>query len=78
MPEFAGNVTLPFAIANGLNNTGIVQVELFQDQPFVTNWQGTPINWPGQEVAAVPLPASLPLLLVALGSVAALRRRRSV
>lgn len=76
MPEFTGNVTLPFAIVNGLNNTGIVQVELFRGQPFVTNWQGTPIDWPGQQMAAVPLPASLPLLLIALGGMAAVGHRR--
>lgn len=48
MPEFTGNVTLPFALANGLRNTGIVQVDLSGGRSYVSNWQGTPIAWPGE------------------------------
>lgn len=74
MPTFAANVTLPFAVQNGLNNTGIVKVALFDRQPFVTDWQGTPppIAAPA---AVVPLPAGGFLLIAALGALAAIRRR---
>lgn len=75
MPEFTGNVSLPFALTNGLHNTGIVQVELWGGKPYVTNWQGTPIAWPG-DVAPVPLPAAGGLLAGAAGLLALRGARR--
>jgi len=72
MPYFAENVSLPFALSNGQHNTGIVEVELVDGVPYVTNWEGTALDWPG---AAVPLPASALLLLGALGGFTVLRRR---
>jgi broad specificity phosphatase PhoE len=76
MPSFAENVTLLYAVQNGLNNTGIVEVELYDGRPYVTSWQGEALDWPGAS-ATVPVPASLPLLAAALGGLAMLRRRRA-
>ncbi|WP_375690563.1 histidine phosphatase family protein [Pseudooceanicola sp. LIPI14-2-Ac024] len=76
MPSFAANVDLVFALTNGLHNTGIVEVQLYDGVPYVTNWEGTPIAWPGAP-AEVPLPASGLLLLGGAGAVAALRRRKA-
>jgi len=74
MPAFAGNVTLRFAVANGLHNTGIVRVELYEGWPYVADWQGTALDWPG---AQVPLPASAFLLLGAAGTLAGAARWRT-
>ncbi|KFI24807.1 hypothetical protein CG51_17365 [Haematobacter missouriensis] len=70
MPYFAQNVSFDFAFANGLHNTGIVQLEFRGDQPVVTNWQGTDMP------AAVPLPASGLLLLGGAGVLLARGLRR--
>lgn len=73
MPYFAQNVSPGFAFANGLRNTGIIQLELVGDRPYVTNWQGTPLA-----AAPVPEPATWPTLLAGLGAiVATMRRSRS-
>jgi broad specificity phosphatase PhoE len=64
MPYLVNNVSLSFAAGHGLANTGIIDVRLdANDNPYVTNWQGTP-------VAPVPLPAGLPLLLSGLAVLA--------
>lgn len=77
MPFFADNVSLGYALGNNLPNTGIVKVELFEGRPYVTNWLGTPFDWPGQ-VVPVPLPATAPLLLMAgLVLAGATSRRRT-
>jgi probable phosphoglycerate mutase len=71
MPYFAKNVSNSFAFANGMRNTGIIQVELVNGQPLVTNWQGTAI--------AVPEPAGWALMLVGFGAIGhAMRRRRRI
>ena len=73
MPFFAQNVSLDFAFANGLRNTGIVQVEIVNDKPYVSNWQGTALAVP----SSVPEPATWLMLLVGFGAIgAALRRSR--
>ncbi len=71
MPYFAANVDLDFAFANGLMNTGMIDVEIFGDQAYVTNWQGIELATP----AAVPLPASGVMLLGAVAALAARRKR---
>ncbi|MFA7585240.1 MAG: histidine phosphatase family protein [Novosphingobium sp.] len=53
MPYFAKNVTPAFAFANGMRNTGIIEVEIMDGKPVVTKWQGIAV--PAQ--AAVPEPA---------------------
>lgn len=72
MPYFAENVDLDFAFANGLHNTGIIELELFGDKPYVTNWQGTELPVP-----SVPLPASGLLLVGAASALVAANRKRS-
>lgn len=67
MPFFAQNVSLGFAFGHGLHNTGIIELEVIGDRPYVTNWQGTPLPVPSQ----VPLPASGLLLLAGAGALAA-------
>ena len=75
LPYFAQNVSLGFAFANGLRNTGIVQLEVIGDKPYVTNWQGTALAVP----AAVPEPAGWLMLLTGFGAIGvALRRSRSL
>lgn len=73
MPYLANNVDLLFAAGHGLNNTGIISVSLdANDNPYVTDWQGTP-------VAPVPLPAGFALMLsglTALAGAKAARRRK--
>lgn len=74
LPFLVENLSLDYAVANGLKNTGIVEVESYQGKLYVTNWQGTAMDWPGQ-VTQVPLPASGLLLAGAAGSLV-LRARR--
>ncbi|MDP1025799.1 histidine phosphatase family protein [Sphingomonas sp. KR1UV-12] len=68
MPYFARNVSSGFAFANGMRNTGIIQVELVGGQPYVTNWQGTAL--------AVPEPASWAMMLTGFGAIGYVMRRR--
>lgn len=70
MPFFAENVSLDFAFANGLQNTGIIEVEVVDGAAYVTNWQGTEFD-----IASVPVPASGLLLI---GGVAALAVRKKL
>ena len=73
MPYLANNVSLSFAVQHSLTNTGIINVKLDANgTPYVTNWQGT-------QVAPVPLPAGLPLMLSGLsvlGGAGIARRHR--
>lgn len=69
MPFFAQNVSLGYAAGHGLHNTGIVELKLFGDKPYVTNWQG--------EALAVPEPASWAMLIIGFGFIGAAMRRRS-
>jgi probable phosphoglycerate mutase len=70
MPYFARNVSTRFAFQNGLANTGIIQLEIIDDKPYVTNWQG--------KVLAVPEPATWAMMIGGFGLVGgALRRRRA-
>ncbi|WP_348755892.1 histidine phosphatase family protein [uncultured Aquincola sp.] len=68
MPFFAKNVGYDFAFANGLQNTGIVQLDLINGQPYVTRWQGTALP--------VPEPSQWALMLGGLAAVGAWVRRR--
>jgi probable phosphoglycerate mutase len=71
MPYFAQNITSDFAFANPLQNTGIIQVELVNDKPYVTNWQGISV--------AVPEPGTWAMAIAGFGMIgAAMRRRRTV
>ncbi len=80
-PDFS----LPFAVAGGLGNGGIFSFQEFDNNTgvFFTNVSGSlivetlTVTRVGDVLPPVPLPASLPLLLVALGGIAALRRRRT-
>jgi probable phosphoglycerate mutase len=67
MPYFAKNITPAFAFANPLNNTGIIQLELLNGQPYVTNWQGIAVP--------TPEPATWAMLLVGFGAIGAAMRR---
>lgn len=73
MPYLVDNVTMNFAASHSLGNTGIIDVRLdANDNPYVINWQGTP-------VAPVPLPAGFALMLSAVSVLAGAkvaRRRR--
>lgn len=72
MPYFARNVSLDYAFANGLHNTGIVEVASFGGQPYVTDWQGSGAPAP------VPVPASGILLIAGIGALigrGAIRKR---
>ena len=68
MPYFAENVSLDFAFSHGLQNTGIVQLELINDLPYVTNWQGTPLP--------VPEPETYAMLMAGLGLMGLMARRK--
>ena len=68
MPYFAENVSLDFAFSHGLQNTGIVQLEVINDQPYVTNWQGTPLP--------VPEPETYAMLMAGLGLMGFMARRK--
>lgn len=68
MPYFAKNISLDFAFANGLRNTGIVELELINDQPYVTSWQGIHV--------AVPEPATWALMIGGFALTGAAMRRR--
>lgn len=68
MPYFAENVSLDFAFSHGLQNTGIVQLEVINDQPYVTNWQGTPLP--------VPEPETYAMLMAGLGLMGLMARRK--
>lgn len=76
LPYLVGNLSLGYALSNGLANTGIVEVQVSGGTPYVTNWQGTEFDWPGTDIPAVPLPASGLLLLGALGGLGLRARRR--
>lgn len=67
MPYFAKNVPMGYGFANGLHNTGIVELKLINDQPYVTNWQGT--------FLAVPEPATWMMLLLGFGVIGTAVRR---
>lgn len=70
MPYFAQNVSFSFAFSHSLKNTGIVQLEMVNDRPYVTNWQGIAV--------AVPEPATWATMIAGLGLAgAAMRRRRT-
>jgi probable phosphoglycerate mutase len=70
MPYFARNVSTDFAFQNGMTNTGIIQLEIINDRPYVTNWQGRAFS--------VPEPASWALMIGGFGLMGgALRRRRA-
>jgi broad specificity phosphatase PhoE len=71
MPYFAENVTPSFAFSHGLHNTGIVQLEIINGLPYVTNWQGTALQTP------VPEPSTWLMLIVGFGAIgAALRKQK--
>jgi broad specificity phosphatase PhoE len=71
MPYFAKNITSDFAFSHPMQNTGIIKVELINDQPYVTNWQGIAV--------AVPEPSTWLMLVVGFGAIgAAMRRRRTL
>lgn len=75
MPSLTENVTLDFALNNGLHNTAIVKVEFgADDKLYVTEWDGMRFNATGP--APVPLPASGVLLIAALGGLGASRFMR--
>lgn len=71
MPYFAQNVSSQFAFSHGLHNTGIIQLELFNGEPYVTNWQGTPLQTP------VPEPSTWLMLIVGFGAIGAAMRKRN-
>ena len=68
MPYFAENVSLDFAFSHGLQNTGIVQLEVINDLPYVTSWQGTPLP--------VPEPETYAMLMAGLGLMGFMARRK--
>ena len=68
MPYFAQNVTPQFAFSHGMHNTGIIQLELINDVPYVTNGQGTPLQTP------VPEPSTWLMLIVGFGAIGAAMR----
>jgi probable phosphoglycerate mutase len=70
LPYFARNVSTQFAFANSLKNTGIVELKLINDQPYVTRWQGA---W-----LAVPEPSNWAMMIGGFGLVGAMMRRRRV
>ncbi|MFV0473194.1 MAG: histidine phosphatase family protein [Pikeienuella sp.] len=80
MPTLTENVTLSYALGNGLHNTAIVKVEFGDDgKLYVTEWDGKAFDRQGP-VAPVPLPAGAFLLISALGGLGvtrALSRRAS-
>lgn len=77
MPFFASNVPAGYGLGHGLRNTAIVQVVLdSQGNPLVGNWDGTPFDAAGPQLAPVPLPASGVLLVAAIGGLGAARRFR--
>jgi broad specificity phosphatase PhoE len=69
MPYFAENIDLAFAFSHGLQNTGIVQLEIINDKPYVTNWQGITF--------AVPEPSTWAMMIVGFGFAGAAMRRRA-
>lgn len=66
MPYFAKNVTSSFAFANGMRNTGIIELDLVDGQPYVTNWQGTAM--------AVPESSTWAMMAAGIVLLAGLRR----
>jgi probable phosphoglycerate mutase len=70
MPYFAENITSAFANSHPMQNTGIIQVELRNGLPYVTNWQGIAVP--------TPEPATWLMLVVGFGAIgAAMRRTRA-
>jgi len=69
MPYLANNVSLGFGASHGLANTGIIEVKLHNDAPYVSNWQGIAL-------APVPEPETYAMLLAGLGLVGLSARRR--
>ncbi|WP_139181790.1 histidine phosphatase family protein [Edaphosphingomonas haloaromaticamans] len=67
MSYFAQNVSSGFAFSHGLDNTGIVELEIVNDKPYVTSWQGIALPVP----ASVPEPATWLMLLVGFGAIGA-------
>ncbi|SNS08832.1 probable phosphoglycerate mutase [Sphingomonas laterariae] len=65
MPYFAQNVSPGFSFSHGMHNTGIIKLEIINDQPYVTDWQGTELPVP----AAVPEPAAWAMMLIGFGAI---------
>lgn len=70
IPSLVDNVPANFSLTNGVANTGIIQVKLFNDTPYVANWQGVEFSAP------VPEPEVHALMLAGLGLVGFMARRR--
>lgn len=69
MPYFARNVSPAYSFRNSLLNTGIIEVKIINDRPYVTRWQG--------DALAVPEPATWAMLIAGFGLVGTAARRRS-
>lgn len=70
MPYLVDNVSMSFAAGHGLANTSIIDVKLFNGEPYVANWQGTAFSAP------VPEPESYAMLLAGLGMLGFIARRK--
>lgn len=70
MPYFAENISHDFAFTHFMTNTGIIEVELINGQPYVTNWQGMSV--------AVPEAETWMMMIAGFGAIGiALRRKRA-
>jgi len=69
MPYFARNISFDFAFSHGLQNTGIVELEMINDRPYVTKWQGIQVP--------VPEPSTWALMIGGFGLVGTAMRRRT-
>lgn len=71
IPYLVDNVPANFSLTNGVVNTGIIEVKLLNDTPYVANWQGV------EFAAPVPEPQTYAMLLAGLGLLAGFARHRA-
>lgn len=71
MPYLVDNVPMSFAASHGLANTGIIEVKLYNDTPYVANWQG--IAFP----APVPEAQTYAMMLAGLALTGLIARRKN-